>query len=422
LLAACLALIGEHERVNQLYEGLLAEYGKQPKIWLNYGHALRTVGRQAEAVAAYKRCIALAPGLGEAYWSLANLKVASFTPDEETAMTRQVKRLDIAADDRLHLHYALGKALEDRGDYAGSFDHYAQGAKLRRAQIRYDADRTTRHMERSRALFTPAFFAERAGGGCLSDEPVFIVGLPRSGSTLVEQILASHSAVEGTAELEEIGLIVAGLLGGRKMAALPAIVAGLDGAALARLGERYLARTRQFRRLGRPLFIDKMPGNLLHVALIALILPRARIVEVRRAPMAAGFAAFRQHFQPGQDWADYTFDLTDIGRYVRSTVALMGHVDAVLPGRVHRVSYEGLVTETEASVRALVAACGLAFEPACLRFWETKRAVQTPSAQQVRMPIFRDGLDRWRRYAPFLGELRVALGPLAEDDGVAGGG
>ncbi len=423
LRAASLVRVGDFAAAVPIYEAQLAAYHGQPELWLQYGHALSALGRGEAAAAAYRTCIGLAPGRSAgAYLSLADVKTAPITAAEIDAMRDVVGRPGVAPAEAAQVQYALGQALEQRGEYAAAFGHFAAGARLRRSVGRYDAGELEDFVTACRTVFNAGFFAPRAGAGCQEEGPIFVVGLPRSGSTLVEQILASHSAVEGTAELEEIGLIVAGLLGGRKMAALPAIVAGLDGAALARLGERYLARTRQFRRLGRPLFIDKMPGNLLHVALIALILPRARIVEVRRAPMAAGFAAFRQHFQPGQDWADYTFDLTDIGRYVRSTVALMGHVDAVLPGRVHRVSYEGLVTETEASVRALVAACGLAFEPGCLRFWETKRAVQTPSAQQVRMPIFRDGLDRWRRYAPFLGELRVALGPLAEDDGVAGGG
>jgi tetratricopeptide (TPR) repeat protein len=420
LRATSLVRVGDFAAAVAIFEAQLAAYRDQPELWLQYGHALAALGRGDAAAAAYRTCIGLAPGrCAGAYLSLADVKTAPITAAEIGAMREYAARPRVAPAEAAQLQYAMGQALEQRGDYAAAFGHFAAGARLRRAVRRYDADEVEGTVAACRAVFDAAFFAARAGVGCQEAGPIFVVGLPRSGSTLVEQILASHSAVEGTAELEEIGLIAAELRGGRPLAALPAIVAGLDGATLARLGARYLARTRQFRRLGRLLFIDKMPGNILHVALIHLILPRARIVEVRRSPMAAGFAAFKQHFQLGQDWAEYTFDLTDIGRYQRGTVALMAHVDAVLPGRVHHVSYETLVTDTEASVRALLASCGLAFEPGCLRFWETARAVQTPSAQQVRMPIFRDGLDRWRPYAPFLGELRAALGPLAEDNGVA---
>ncbi len=413
LLAACLALVGEYERVNGLYEGLLAEYGKQPKIWLNYGHALRTVGRQAEAVAAYKRCIALAPGLGEAYWSLANLKVASFTTEEEAAMLRQVARPDISPDDRLHLHFALGKALEDRGDYAASFEHYARGAKMRRGQIRYDADRTTRHVERSRALFTPEFFAARAGGGCVSDEPIFIVGLPRSGSTLVEQILASHSAVEGTMELPDIGFIAKDLgwsESGDSTRPYPESLAGLDDARRSELGRAYLDATRVHRKLGRPFFIDKMPNNFHHLGLVHLILPGAKIIDIRRGPMASCFSAFKQHFARGQN---FSYDLTELGRYYRDYVDLMSHFDAVLPNRVHRISYENLIENTEGEIRKLLDYCGLPFEEGCLAFHENDRAVRTVSSEQVRRPISRAGLNQWRHYEPWLAPLRAALGLAA---------
>lgn len=413
LMAAALGLVGEYARAIAIYEAVLAEHPDQPKIWLSYGHALRTAGRREAAIGAYRRCIALAPGLGEAYWSLANLKTAPFGPGEEAAMGAQVARRVLANEDRFHLHYALGKAREDRGDFAASFDHYARGARLRREELRYDADETTAQTRRSQDLFTPDFFAGRAGAGSPSTAPIFIVGLPRSGSTLVEQILASHSAVEGTMELPEIVSMARGLGLGRKRegAGYPEILADLDAGRLAALGEGFIERTRVQRKLGRPFFIDKMPNNFQHIGLIALILPRARIIDARRHPMAAGFSVFKQHFARGQA---FSYDLADIGRYYRDYVALMAHFDRVLPGRVHRLLYEDMVENTEGTVRALLAHCGLPFEAACLRFHDNDRPVRTASSEQVRTPIFRDGLGQWRNFERWLGPLREALGPALE--------
>ena len=407
LMAACLGLVGEFDRVIAIYEALLSRFDKQPRIWLNHGHALRTVGRQGDAVAAYKRCIALAPGIGDAYWSLANLKVAAFTPEDEAAMLAQLARTDLAAEDHLHLHYALGKALEDRGDYGASFEHYAAGAAIRRAETPYDADEAAAQSLRSKTLFTPAFFAERAGSGSSSNEPIFIVGLPRSGSTLVEQILASHSAVEGTMELPDIGFIAR-----RFGSHYPENLADLDAAKLTALGDGFIAATRIHRKLGRPFFIDKMPNNFHHIGLIQLILPQAKIIDARRHPLGSCFSAFKQHFHQGQA---FSYDLADLGRYYRDYVALMAHFDEAAPGRVHRVIYEDLVEDTETEVRRLLDYCGLPFEPACLKFYENDRAVRTVSSEQVRRPIFRGGLDQWRRYEAWLAPLKAALGPALED-------
>ncbi|MDB5444097.1 MAG: hypothetical protein JWP73_2473 [Phenylobacterium sp.] len=413
LLAACLGMVGDYGPAVAIYERLLADYPKHPRIWLNYGHALRTVGRHDDAVAAYRRCIALAPSLGDAYWSLANLKTASITAALEAAMRSQLERPDLTADDRLHLHYALGKALEDRGDPAGAFGQYSAGAALRRQGLRYDADETTALMRRSVALFTPAFFSARADAGSPSDAPIFIVGLPRSGSTLVEQILASHSRVEGTMELPDIALIAQELIrsgAGGAGATYPDLLASLDAAQLANLGEAYLERTRVQRKSGRPFFVDKMPNNFHHIGLIQLILPRARIIDARRHPLGAGFSAFKQHFAHGHA---FSYDLTDLGRYYRDYVELMAHFDAVLPGRIHRVIYEDLVEDTEREVLRLLDACGLPFEDGCLRFYENRRAVRTVSSEQVRRPIFRQGLDQWRAYEPWLEPLQAALGPAS---------
>ncbi len=403
LLAACLGLIGDDVRLGTIYEGLLADYPDQPKVWLNYAHALRAVGRRDEAIAAFRRCIALDPDMGDAYWGLANLKVAVFSAADVAAMAAALARPNLAADDRLHLCYALGKALEDAGDDAGAFDRYAAGARLRRAEGGYDADETTGRMRRSKALFTREFFEARREAGSGSTAPIFIVGLPRAGSTLIEQILASHSDVEGTMELPDIGLIA------RRLGMdYPEALAGLDAAAMGALGEDYLATTAVHRKLGRPKFIDKMPNNFQHIGLIRLILPNARVIDARRHPMASGFSAFKQHFAQGQS---FSYDLTDLGRYYRDYVELMEHFDAVLPGRIHRVIYEDMVDDTEAEVRRLLDYCGLPFEAACLRFYENNRAVRTVSSEQVRRPIFREGLDQWRRFEDQLAPLKAALGP-----------
>jgi tetratricopeptide (TPR) repeat protein len=413
LLAACLNLLGDFDQAIRINEELLATHSGQPKIWLNYGHALRTVGRRDEAIAAYKRCIALNPGLGDAYWSIANLKVASFTPEEFAAMSEQLGRADLSAEDRLHLHYALGKALEDRGDVAGAFDNYSAGAELRRAATPYDADETTALTARSIARFTPSFVAA-ASGGCQAPDPIFIVGLPRSGSTLIEQILASHSAVEGTMELSDIGLIAKSLKGSSPdgtAAQYPDTLADLSADQLTALGERFLADTRVHRPLGRPFFTDKMPNNFQHVGLIQLILPNAKIIDARRHPLGACFSAFKQHFAQGQN---FSYDLDDLGRYYRDYVDLMAHYDSVLPGRIHRVIYEDMVEDTETEVRRLLDYCCLPFEDACLRFYENDRAVRTVSSEQVRTPIFRSGLDQWKRFEPWLEPLKLALGPALE--------
>ena len=415
LTAGCLALAGRHDEALVLYEGLLADFPNDPRIWLNRGHALRTVRRLDDAVAVYRRAIELSPQFGEAYSSLADLKTAPLTARDEAAMMAQLGRGDIEEKDRLHLHYALGKALEDRGAHEGAFAHYDRGAKLRRQRLVYDADAATALMARHKTLFSRAFFEARREGGSTSDAPIFIVGLPRSGSTLIEQILASHSAVEGTMELPDIG-VIAGSLRGAKTPGLPArrypeAAADLDANARRVWGNRYLERTAIHRTLGRRFFIDKMPNNFQNIGLIQLILPAAKIIDARRHPMAACFSTFKQHFAQGQT---FSYDLTDLGRYYRDYVELMAHFDGVLPGRVHRVIYEDMVEDTEGEIRRLLDHCGLPFEASCLKFHENDRAVRTVSSEQVRRPIFRDGLEQWRRYEAWLGSLERALGPALE--------
>ncbi|HEY1709948.1 MAG TPA: sulfotransferase [Rhizomicrobium sp.] len=412
LKAAALSQLGETKDAAAIYEALLKSYPQQPKAWMSYGHALKTLGRQAESIAAYRKAIAQQPTLGEAYWSLANLKTFRFTPEEIAQMEVQLARGDLEDEDRFHLDFALGKALEDAGAFAQSFAHYEKANALRRKTVDYSAAENTAHVARSIALFTPEFFASRKGSGSDAPDPIFVVGLPRAGSTLVEQILSSHSAVEGTMELPDI-LSLARRLSRRKRPAEPSLypeaLRDLDPPALKALGEEYLERTRVQRKTGRPFFIDKMPNNFAHIGLIHLILPNARIIDARRHPLGCCFSGFKQHFARGQA---FTYSLDDIGRYYADYVALMAHFDAVLPGRIHRVFYERMVDNPEAEVRALLAYCGLPFEDACLRFYETERLVRTASSEQVRMPIFRDGLDQWQNFDPWLAPLKAALGPV----------
>ncbi len=414
LQAAILIRIGEFDRAIAIYETVLAEYPNQPKAWMSLGHALKSAGRQPECVAAYRRSIGLAPGFGEAYWSLANLKTFGFSPAELDTMRSQLDRPGLTNDDRLHLHFAIGKALEDAGEYAGSFEHYVTGNRLRRATTGYDPDETTSHTQRCKELFSREFFSQRSGWGSAAPDPIFIVGLPRSGSTLLEQVLSSHSAVEGTMELPDV-ISIARALGGRKIRAetsrYPEVLATLGAAECRALGEQYLERTRIQRKTGAPLFIDKMPNNFAHVGLIHLMLPAAKIIDARRHPLGCCFSAFKQHFARGQN---FTYDLQELGRYYRDYVELMAHFDAVLPGRVHRVIYETFVEDTEAELRRLLAYCGLPFEAGCLRFYENERVVRTASSEQVRQPIYRDAMDHWRHYEPWLDPLKRALGPALE--------
>ncbi|WP_147652845.1 tetratricopeptide repeat-containing sulfotransferase family protein [Vulcaniibacterium gelatinicum] len=412
LKAVILCRTGDYAPALALYDGILAEYPGHPRIWLSYGHALKTAGETARAIAAYRRAIALDPAFGEAWWSLANLKTFRFEPADLEAMRAALARGDLPDEHRLHLEFALGKALEDAAEYAASFEHYARGNALRRRRVPYDADETAARVQRARTLYTREFFAARAGWGAPDPDPIFVVGLPRAGSTLVEQILSSHPQVEGTMELPEVISITREL---RRRAApgqtYHDVLATLGADALRALGERYLARTRVHRKRGAPLFVDKMPNNFAHVGLIRLMLPNAKIVDARRHPLACCFSAFKQHFARGQD---FSYSLEDLGRYYRDYVALMAHFDAVLPGHVHRVIYERMVEDTEAEVRRLLDYCGLPFDPRCLRFFENDRPVRTASSEQVRRPIYREGLDHWRHYEPWLGPLKAALGRVLD--------
>jgi tetratricopeptide (TPR) repeat protein len=415
--ALVLARIGEYAEALPLFEGLLAEYPRDAGTWISLAHALKAVGRTGEAIAAYRRCVALEPWAGDAWWSLANLKTFRFEDADLAAMRAQLARTDLGAEDRTHLSFALGKALEDRAEYAKAFDSYARGNALRRAAASYSADRNTATLRRAAEIYTQAFFREREGQGFEAPDPIFVVGMPRAGSTLVEQILASHPLVEGTMELEEILAIARALWrqAGEAHAASPAryheALAGLDAAGLRAAGEGYIERTRIHRKTGAPFFIDKMPNNFAHAGLILRALPNAKVIDVRRDPLAGGFSVFKQYFAAGQD---FSYDLADIGRYYRDYVDYMAHFERVLPGRILRVAYEDLVADTEAQVRRLLDHCVLPFDPACLRFFENDRPVRTASSEQVRRPIYREGLDHWKHFDPWLGPLREALGPAGD--------
>ncbi len=403
LKAAAHGRIGDFDEALALYEAVLTQRPGQPRVWMSYGHMLKTVGRSADGIAAYRKALEIAPNLGEVWWSLANLKTVTFTAADVAAMRAAIDG-PIGDEDRFHLDFALGKALEDTRDHAAAFAHYRAGNALRRRTLDYDAADTTAFVDKSIALFTSEFLAARSGGGCDAPDPIFVLGMPRAGSTLIEQILSSHSAVEGTSELADLPALI-------RRGDYPAYLADLAPARLAELGADYLRRTRIQRKTARPLFVDKLPNNWAHVPFIHLILPRATIIDARRHPLACCFSNFKQHFARGQT---FSYDLDDLGRYYADYVRLMRHVDTVLPGRVHRVIYERMVDDTEAEVRRLLAACGLAFEGATLRFHETGRAVRTASSEQVRRPIYREGTEGWQGFEPWLGPLKAALGPVLD--------
>jgi len=406
--AAACAGLGEHERALVLYRQLLAETPQAEELHLSVGHAHKALGRTREAIESYRaaRCRA---DFGDAYWSLANLKTYRFSDEEIERMRREESGETTPLEDRYHFCFALGKALEDRGDYAGSFGYYQRGNALKASTSRYRPETIERNARLQMQVCTRGLFAERAGVGSQSDAPIFIVGLPRAGSTLLEQILASHSRVEGTLELPDIPRLAAELVGREgddDDPRYPAILARMQPQEFRRLGEAYLDDTRPYRS-GKPHFIDKMPNNFRHIGLIHLILPNARIIDARREPMACCFSNFKQLFASGQE---FTYRLEDIARYYRSYVALMDHWDAVLPGKILRIRHEELVEDLPGHVHRLLAFCGLEFEPACLEFHKTDRSIRTASSEQVRQPINRSGIDQWRHFEPWLGPLKNALG------------
>ncbi len=403
--------LGEQDAAAAIYRDLIARGLGNPRVWLNLGHVEKTLGNQADCIAAYRHALDHDPALGEAWWSLANLKTVKLGPDDIAAMTAVQ---DTVEDDEQasQLHFALGKAYEDAGDVGESFAHYARGNALRRKGVDYDEARILNGAQEHAALFAAPFLASRAGQGCPDHDPIFIVGLPRAGSTLVEQILSSHSQIEGTMELPDL-MMIGDRLHSRvedgEFASFADVVRSLAPADLTRLGQEYLDRTRVHRKEGKPRFIDKMPNNWMYAGLIRLILPNATIIDARRHPMGCCFSGWKQFFARGQL---FSYDLAEIGRYYRAYVAQMAAFDREAPGAVHRVIYEDMVADTEGQVRRLLDHVGVPFEEECLAFYRNRRAVRTASSEQVRQPIFTDGVDHWRQFEPHLGPLRDALGAV----------
>jgi tetratricopeptide (TPR) repeat protein len=406
--AACVGL-GRHELAIDLYRQLVGESPESSDLHVALGHSLQSVGRQKDAIDSYRKAAAMQPSFGDAYWSLANLKTYRFSQEEIDHMRAQESEPEADPVNLYHLCFALGKAYEDRSQYVASWKFYERGNALKRAESRYRPEIIEIHTRKQIEVCTPGFLSARAGVGAPDADPIFIVGLPRSGSTLVEQILASHSQVDGTRELPDIPRIVRGIERSRPDLVnqrYPEVLADLAPEEFRKLGERYLTDTRCHRGNGA-FFVDKMPNNFRHIGLIHLILPNAKIIDVRREPMACCFSNLKHLFAGGQE---FTYSIEDIARYYRSYLELMRHWDAVLPRRVLRICYEDLVEDLGGNVHRVLEFCGLEFESACMEFYKSGRSVNTASSEQVRKAIFRDGLSHWRNYEPWLDALKQALG------------
>jgi tetratricopeptide (TPR) repeat protein len=409
LRAAACAGLGRHGQAVQMYRQMLVGAPESAELHVALGHSLRDLGRQPEAIECYRRAAALRPSFGDAYWSLANLKTYRFAADEIAHMRAEEAAPAVRPADRYHFCFALGKAYEDEKDYAESWRFYEHGNRLKRSESRYDPRIVETEAREQMEACTKEFFAARAAAEASGPVTIFIVGLPRSGSTLIEQILASHSQVEGTQELFDVQRIALEMRAARTAARdvrYPGALAELSPEDFRRLGERYIEQTRAYRG-NKPFFIDKMPNNFRHIGLIHLMLPNATIIDARREPMACCFSNLKQLFASGQE---FSYSVEDIARYYCTYLELMRHWDAVLPGRVLRVCYEDVVEDLEANVRSILEFCGLEYEAGCVEFYKTERSVHTASSQQVRQPIFRTSLFEWRNYEPWLGRLKLALG------------
>ena len=412
LMAAARGRIGDYDEALKLYDELTRTFPDHAKLWMSFGHMMKTVGKLEEGVAAYRRALAIQGDLGEVWWSLANLKTVEFSEQDVAAMEAALAG-GPAPEDRLHLDFALGKARGDRGDAERSFRHYEAGNAQRREELGYAPEVITRQVDEVLATLTPDFLQAREGWGDPSPDPIFILGLPRAGSTLIEQILSSHSRVEGTMELPDIPAMAMreAKAAGGDIRAWPAALAAMDAARCAELGAEFLERTQVQRKTEKPFYIDKLPNNWSYAGFIHAILPNAKIVDARRDPLDCCFSNFRQHFAKGQG---FSYSLDHIGRYYADYVRAMDHYDRVLPGRIHRVIHEELLDDPEEVVRALLGHLGLVFEEDCLAFDRNTRAVRTASSEQVRRPINRDGVGQWKPYEEWLGPLKSALGDLPE--------
>ncbi len=418
MLASATAGIGRHEQAIEMFDQVLATSRRQNTLYVMRGHAQKTIGRLDAAIASYRKAYEIQPDHGDAFWSLANTKTYRFTDAEIAQMQRFEAASTTATDDRIHLCFALGKAFEDRERYGDSFTWYAKGNELKHRTVRHKASHLAMRTAAQIETCTAAFFEKLDGAGHPAPDPIFIVGLPRAGSTLLEQILASHSQVEGTMELPNIIALAQRLRGSRNFAKpdgkpnYPAVLGEIDRDYLRRFGEQFIEDTRVYRG-GAPFFIDKNPNNFFHIGLIRTILPNAKVIDARRHPMACCFSGFKQLFGQGQE---FSYGLADIGNYYREYLRLMAHWDAVLPGFVLRVQHEDVIEDLEGQVRRMLDFCGLPFEEACIEFHKTGRSVRTPSSEQVRQPIYRSGLEHWRHYEPWLTPLKQALGPEITND------
>jgi tetratricopeptide (TPR) repeat protein len=407
--ATAIVGLGEYEKAIDEYRDLLIDAPHAADLRLSLAHALKTLGRQRESIEAYHAAAAARPNFGDAYWSLANLKTYRFADSEIRDMRSAVSAPDTALADRYHLCFALGKALEDRGEYAESWGYYERGNAFKKSESRYRSEVIETNTRKQIEVCSSEFFARRKGWGAPSAAPILIVGLPRAGSTLLEQILASHSRVEGTQELSDVQRMVVGLQGRNPdldNPRYPDVLANLTAEDFLRFGEKYLEDTNVY-RTDRPYFIDKMPNNFRHIGLIHLMLPNAKIIDARREPMACCFSNLKQLYANGQE---FTYSIEDVARYYRTYLELMQHWDTVLLGKVLRIWHQDVVDDLEGNVRRILDFCELPFEPACVEFHRTERSVRTASSEQVRRPIFREGLDQWRHYEGWLGPLREALG------------
>jgi tetratricopeptide (TPR) repeat protein len=403
--------VGNFDAALNIYQDRAKQAPGNPAIHLTLGHALKTTGRQKEAIDAYTQAYRVKPDFGDAYWSLANLKTYAFDAEQIASMRALEDAKATQLADRYHLCFALGKALEDHGDYAASFEYYERGNRLKREEVGYDWRKISEEIRLQIEHCSPTLFANAEGTGCKAADPIFILGLPRAGSTLLEQILASHSQVEGTMELPNI-LALAHKLDGRRRvgeeARYPSNLDELSKDELTGFGEAFFRDTMIHRKQGTPFFIDKMPNNFRHIGLIHMILPNAKIIDARRGAMGCCFSGFKQLFAEGQE---FTYGLEEIGHYYKDYVALMDHWDDVLPGKILRVRYEDVVADLETQVRRLLEYCELPFEEACINFHQTERAVRTASSEQVRQPIFKSGVDQWENFSEHLDPLRTILGP-----------
>lgn len=414
LKAVVLVLVGRHGESMLCRKQLMEMHPRSPEMWIKYGSALRSIGEHQTCIRAYRKAIELRPSCGNAWWDLADLKTFRFSEADVAEMHDQIAKPDLPGTDRIYMHFALGKAYKDLKNYAKSFENYARANALKRLAIEYDPQWLKTHVARCKALFTRDFLESGARSGNDSSVPIFIIGMQRAGSTLVEQILASHPAIEGTTELPDLSLLVEHIgecIAPAHGSQYPQVLAKLNFATLAALGKRYLDTTRFRRTRASFFFTDKMPYNFLHVGLIHLILPNAKIIDVRRHPLGCGLSNFISHFELG---ALFAYRLNEIGQAYADYVELMAHFHAVLPGRIYRVFYEDLVGDPEAEIRRLLDHIGVPFDEACLRFHENTRALDSVSSEQVRQPISADALDTWRNYEPWLGPLKSALGPVLD--------